>query len=430
MNLSHATLERIANEVIEELDLQCKYDSAQLKPDSTEWCVNFTGGYGQLCDDFHKPGVPYDEEVVKQRIRDYLLLQYAEMHQQMSASKIDLIHFKNFKVLRDATLPLGRFTLIVGPNGSGKSTAMEAISVAGRPQNHSYYKFLTAALRNPGEGLLGKDGKDATVTVTIDWITGRDAFSSKTQWFQRDDETKFTGPIFTEISDQIAKIVRKRLQSFRAFSFNPQELARPVSITPDIELQSNGANLAGVLDSLQSTEPDRFESLNKDLTRWLPDFDRVLLDVPKSGQKEILMRTRAGERIQASDLSDGTLFALAFLTLAYLPQPPAIVCFEEPEHGIHPRLLQEIKEGMYRLAYPEGYGDKRAPVQVIATTHSPYLLDLYKDHPEQIVIASKDEHGTRFERLSEVPHLDEFLQDAPLGDVWYSGILGGVPVAP
>jgi AAA15 family ATPase/GTPase len=83
---------------------------------------------------------------------------------------------------------------------------------------------------------------------------------------------------------------------------------------------------------------------------------------------------------------------------------------------------------MYRLAYPEDFGEKREPVQVIATTHSPYLLDLYKDHPEEIVIANKDENGVHFERLSDKPRYEEFLQDIPLGDVWYSGVLGGVPI--
>jgi ABC-type Mn2+/Zn2+ transport system ATPase subunit len=36
------------------------------------------------------------------------------------------VKFHNFKVLRHATLPLGRFFLLVGPNGSGKSTVIEA----------------------------------------------------------------------------------------------------------------------------------------------------------------------------------------------------------------------------------------------------------------------------------------------------------------
>ena len=82
---------------------------------------------------------------------------------------------------------------------------------------------------------------------------------------------------------------------------------------------------------------------------------------------------------------------------------------------------------MYRLAYPESFGESRDPVQVIATTHSPYMLDQFRDHPEEIVIAQKVEDNVRFDRLSERKDLDEILHDAHLGEVWYSGILGGVP---
>src|SRR5882724_9271973 len=48
---------------------------------------------------------------------------------------IEWIEFKNFKVLRNAKLPLGRFTLIVGANGSGKSTALYAVLALGNQMN-------------------------------------------------------------------------------------------------------------------------------------------------------------------------------------------------------------------------------------------------------------------------------------------------------
>ena len=42
---------------------------------------------------------------------------------------IKSIHYENFKSLRDATLPLGQFTLLIGANGSGKSTALQVLKV-------------------------------------------------------------------------------------------------------------------------------------------------------------------------------------------------------------------------------------------------------------------------------------------------------------
>src|SRR5712692_918496 len=69
------------------------------------------------------------------------------------------IKFQNFKALRDATLKLRPFNLIVGPNGSGKSTvfqALEAVSsraaVVGAVSGWSpldFNRFLTAGVKSP-----------------------------------------------------------------------------------------------------------------------------------------------------------------------------------------------------------------------------------------------------------------------------------------
>jgi predicted ATPase len=118
------------------------------------------------------------------------------------------------------------------------------------------------------------------------------------------------------------------------------------------------------------------------------------------------------------------------LTLAYLPTPPVFVGLEEPDRGLHPRLLVELRDALYRLSYPESCGENRAPVQVVVTTHSPYMLDLYREHPEEIVLAQKVGLNVQFERLADKPHFAEILADAPLSEVWYSGILGGVPSTP
>ncbi len=189
---------------------------------------------------------------------------------------------------------------------------------------------------------------------------------------------------------------------------------------------SDGTGLVAVLDRLRDELPERFEALNVELGLWLPEYDRVLFENDTPGARSLLLRTREGHHpTRARDLSDGTLLALAILTLAYVPDPPAIVCFEEPDRGIHPRLLRRVRDALYGLAYPSG---DREPVQVIATTHSPYMLDLFRDHTDEVVIVHKtaDGFGT-FQRLSEYPNIEEILGDTQLGDAWYSGILGGVP---
>jgi hypothetical protein len=54
-------------------------------------------------------------------------------------------------------------------------------------------------------------------------------------------------------------------------------------------------------------------------------------------------------------------------------------------------------------------------------------VDLFREHPEEIVVCEKTADGVRFRRVSDLPHIDEILGDAPLGEAWYTGILGGVP---
>jgi predicted ATPase len=208
-------------------------------------------------------------------------------------------------------------------------------------------------------------------------------------------------------------------------------LHEQVQLQPNWEFTSDGPSLAGVLDRLRDLAPERFEALNLELHRLIPEFDRVLFDTPAPGYRSFLLRTCQGQHpIPARDVSQGTLLALAILTLAHLPNPPPVIGLEEPDRGIHPRLLRELQDALYRLAYPEQLGETRAPVQVIATTQSPYFLDLFKDHPEEIVIAEKTGLEATFSKLSERPDIEEILADAALGEVWYSGVLGGVPQRP
>ena len=349
---------------------------------------------------------------------------------------IKSVQFKNFKVLRDATLSLGRFTLIVGPNGSGKSTALQAIKVVANPSQKvpEFSAVVTADLKSQKgtvvQAILFFDSPHDGVSINANWTSMRE-ISGRTA--KAGSDTEFVLGYHKEgklrFPEEELQILKEKLIRTRVFSLDARCIPQPVQLRPNVELDQHGESLAGVLDRLRDREPERFEALNDEIRRWFPEFDHILFDTPAEGQRSFFLRTRKGQhKISAVDLSQGTLLALTILTLGYLPETPFLVGIEEPDRGIHPRLLRQVQDALYRLSYPENFGEKREPVQVIATTHSPYFLDLYKDHPEEIVIAQKTAEGSRFERLSELPHVLDVLDDAPLGEIWYSGILGGVPV--
>ena len=202
-----------------------------------------------------------------------------------------------------------------------------------------------------------------------------------------------------------------------------------MQLTKTLEIQENGSGLPAVLTTLQDQSPERFETLNLDLRRWLPEFDRILFDTPSDGHRAIELRTSIGGHVvPTSKLSAGTLLSLTLLSICHLPTPPAIIGLEEPDYGIHPRLLRNLKDCLLRLTDPQSFGDKREPAQVIISTHSPYLVDLFRDELDSIVVTQKKGLYATFSRLSDLPHVDEIVKDAALGEAWYSGLLGGVPV--
>src|SRR5438876_11780640 len=81
------------------------------------------------------------------------------------------IHIENYKCLRDVTVDLGDFTILIGPNDSGKSSFLEVIQTFGKivPQG---YSGLFAGDRSPAILVWRKDSSclivmEVTATAAV-----------------------------------------------------------------------------------------------------------------------------------------------------------------------------------------------------------------------------------------------------------------------
>ncbi len=330
---------------------------------------------------------------------------------------LEKIKFKNFKALKNAELNLGRFNLIVGPNGSGKSTVIQSLDALKQPHKYYYNSIKNILDSGVNNSLLSIDYtiniKNKIYTYIINWnIEG-----SPVKEIGLDNKNVGSNEVLSYT------------QHIQTYQFDANKMTEPVKVNKIGAIYKDGSNLTGYLDHIRDNGKDRFEKLVSDLSQWIPEFDDIGFDVPNEGTKVFKLRRKIDKKfITANNVSEGTLYTLAILALAHQSDSPSIICLEEPDRGLHPRLFHFVKDALYRLCYPEQFNDDREPIQVIATTHSPYFVDLFKDNPEQIIITDKQDDGSvSFKNLSKDPVLVDNIGEASLGEIWYSGILGGVP---
>jgi predicted ATPase len=119
--------------------------------------------------------------------------------------------------------------------------------------------------------------------------------------------------------------------------------------------------------------------------------------------------------IPATRLSDGTLRYLCLLAILCDPDPPRLVCIEEPELGLHPDLVPKVADLLI---------DASRHMQLIVTTHSDALVDAMTERPEAILVCEKHAGQTRISRLDS-EHLSTWLRQYRLGELWTRGELGG-----
>jgi predicted ATPase len=179
--------------------------------------------------------------------------------------------------------------------------------------------------------------------------------------------------------------MKEELSRYFFFYFEPRERMRatcPVKEVRHIGLM--GEELASFLNTVKALDPRQFKSIEKALRMIIPSVTGIDVDVNSLGEVDLWLM-EGDLRVPARVVSEGTLRVLGLLALSGAKDPPALIGFEEPENGIHPRRVQLIAELLKTRAWT---GDS----QLIVTTHSPILPDLIPD--ESLFVCQKERGRT------------------------------------
>lgn len=372
---------------------------------------------------------------------------------------IDRVQFENFKSLVDVSIDLARLTALVGPNGCGKSSVLQGIHLLsqtanplrdGHPVAHlartwsgprAPRRFASASslpklrMHNARGDLLGlsfyvPDG-GGPLSLEVDL---RHAAGGGTDSFE--------GPLDGEVYG-IPAGAKKTVQGawdagFGSVVFlhlDAREMVR-TSVPEDEEprMGYDGAGLASTLAWMKGADEDALAALTSDLAsiiagvrrivtsrEWttFQQTERLTIDgqvVRRPIEERVLgdrfaIQYDDGNVVPADLLSEGTVLTLGLLAKLREPRRPKLFLLDDIDRGLHPSAQAQLVDTLRRFLTldPE--------LQIVCTTHSPYLLD--KLAPEEIRILSLDpERRTRVMPLTRHPDYEKWRYGIQTGEMW------------
>ena len=392
--------------------------------------------------------------------------------------QIESIRLKNFKVFRDVHLQqIPPFLVIVGANGSGKSTLFdvfgflhdclknnvrqaldkrgrfkEVISrdsppkatilieiqyrmpIAGTDRLVTYSLEIADKLGVPyvkREILRYKRGRYGSPYHFLDFSKGEGYAINNEEDFQKKDEELDREPQTLNSPDMLAlkglgqferfkaaTAFRQLIESWHVSDFHiDQARGRKEASGNSEHLSESGDNLPLVAQYLHEQHPDAFQKLLGVMTRRIPGVRSVEPRLMDDGY--LTLRFQDGSfKTPFLDryVSDGTIKMFAYLTLLYDPRPHPLLCVEEPENQLYPRLMPELAEEFRLYAQRGG--------QVLVSTHSPDFLNAAR--LEEVCWLVKENGGTQIRRAQDDEQLAAYMAEGDqMGYLWKQGFFTG-----
>ena len=392
---------------------------------------------------------------------------------------ITLLRLVNFKNFADETLRVGPFTVIVGANASGKSNIRDAFRfLHGIGREYSLAEILGGKHGDGGNaewiGIRGAPNEVvrfqplypnqlSTFSIHLEAVMGGKPLQfsleveyNPTSGFILSEEELEVGsdtvyettlseePSVTITSEHFGSmgikfsrsepVVKQMLRHPAAEVFNPcfgllrllgrmrfmelsPERMRDPSFPGARGLGDSGQNLPTVLEAICS-DPVRKSNLMSWLRELTPmDIRDFAFPRDPSDRIHLQVIETNGRRVSANSVSDGTLRFVAMLAALLGDDQEYMYFFEEIDTGIHPSRLWLLLDLIEKQT-------TQSNTQVIATTHSPDLLNYISDETFEntsVVSRLEETDDAIIRPLKSLPKVMELRETQGLGRLHSGG---------
>lgn len=373
---------------------------------------------------------------------------------------ISKVHYKNFKLLRDVELPLGRLNVIVGRNAIGKSTALEGLHLllqlaVPRPSEDRHPlgrvglvfdgpRSVDQLLSRPGPETLTLEVEDARQRCfgLEAGVTASSPGARFTLWYGRGDErSQLTLPADAKASRPRAEVKAfyqgprdVGLGSVSRLRLDATTLARPFYTEAEHpRVEHDGEGLASVLSYLAGLRDGTLDAIEASLARLVHGAKRIRTVPARVTQTEKVRfalnddehiteqkRQLTGSRFElemegvgwlpAEQLSEGTLLAIGLLTILR-HRPPRLILLDDLDKALHPVAQRETVRLLRQILQEE------PELQVVAAAHSPFVLDELR--PDEVFVAGATGPGaSHIRRLDTHPSWERRKDYMQPGEFW------------
>ncbi len=225
---------------------------------------------------------------------------------------------------------------------------------------------------------------------------------------------------------RFARDVAKSLWKTGYYHLETSWLREPGDDRDQDRIGYRGEGLPGFLARLQREEPQSHAEILQAMRELLPTLDQIIVNRigPDRQGMAMTFRDQRGY-VNAPDLSDGTMLTLGLLAITKSKQLPRLLCIEELETGLHPARLRWLFDRFLEIAHPTMRGAD--PVQIVLTSHSPYLVNLFQDMPHAVTVVEHKDGRTSMRNLVEIKAaLHDTSVGSPIGHEWATGLFEGL----